>query len=144
MRITFSIVLVLLTIPLAAQDKQSIIADSLYATGNYTKAINAYATLGSQKAGMQIARAYNAIGNYEKAIIQYRSVLEKDTKQQLAQFELGKLLLKTNKAIAAQELFEVLIVENPFNPEYHYQLGEAIRARDDLDKSIPFIKKPLQ
>ena len=118
-------------------------ADSLYTSGNYTKAINAYATLGSQKAGMQIARAYNAIGNYDKAIAQYQAVLEKDAKQQLAAFELGKLLLKTNKMVAAQELFESLSISYPSNPEYHYQLGEAIRARDDMDKSIPFYKKAI-
>lgn len=120
------------------------LADSLYATGNYTKAINAYSELGTTKAGLQIARSYNAIGNYEKAIAQYSSVLEKDTKQQLAQFELGKLLLKTNKASKAQALFEVLSLENPMNSEYHYQLGEAIRAWDDMDKSIPHYKKAIQ
>ena len=119
------------------------IADSLYATGNYIQAINSYAALGTANAGIQIARAYNAIGNYQKAIAQYRGVLQKDFKQELAQFELGKLLLKTNKAFAAQELFEVLTVNNPANPEYHYQLGESIRARDDMDKSIQHYKQAI-
>lgn len=119
-------------------------ADSLYAIGDYTQAINAYAALGTTNASIQIARAYNAIANYEKAITQYRAVLEKDTKQQLARFELGKLLLKTNKAGAAQELFGVLSLENPLNPEYHYQLGEYFRASNDFDKSIPYYKNAIK
>lgn len=117
------------------------IADSLYATGNYTQAINAYAGLGTTNAGIQIARAYNAIGNYEKSVTQYRSVLKADDKQQLAQFELGKLLLKTNKGAQAQDLFYVLAQENPSNPEYHYQLGEAMQEQNNLDKSIPHYKQ---
>ena len=143
MRSVLLILLVLISLSLNAQKEQIILADSLYATGNYTKAINAYAELGTTKAGFQIARAYNAIGNYDKAIAQYQAVLKKDAKQQLVAFELGKLLLKTNKALAAKELFESLSITNPLNPEYHYHLGEAIRARDDMDKSIPFYKKAI-
>jgi len=122
------------------QSGTSSITDSLYATGNYTQAINAYAGLGTTNAWIQIARAYNTIGNYEKSVTQYRSVLAADDKQQLAQFELGKLLLKTNKALEAQKLFETLSLENPSNPEYHYQLGEALQEQNDLDKSIPHYK----
>ncbi len=138
-----SIFLVLVGIHVSAQNLSLKIADSLYATGNYTQAINAYAGLGTTNAGIQIARAYNAIGNYEKAIAQYSAVLEKDTKQQLAQFELGKLLLKSNKAKQAQDLFYVLAQENSTNPEYHYQLGEAIQEQDELDKSIAHYKNAI-
>lgn len=105
--------LVLSTIRLSAQQNQITAADSLYATGNYTRAINAYDKLGTVNAGLQIARAYNAIGNFEKAIAQYRAVLEKDSNLQLAAFELGKLLLKTNKGLAAKGLFERLSVGIP-------------------------------
>jgi len=140
---TLLIFLVLLGIHLSAQNPALKIADSLYATGNYTQAINTYAGLATTNAGIQIARAYNAIGNYEKSVTQYRSVLAADDKQQLAQFELGKLLLKTNKALEAQKLFETLSLENPSNPEYHYQLGEGLQEQNDLDKSIPHYKQAI-
>lgn len=73
-------------------------ADSLYTFGNYTKAINIYAEIGGDVAGLQIARSYNAIGNFEKAIIQYESLISANANNQLAQFELGKLLIKVNNS----------------------------------------------
>ncbi|WP_421823741.1 tetratricopeptide repeat protein [Flagellimonas oceanensis] len=59
-----------------AQTSALAVADSLYALGNYTSAINAYAKVGGKKSNLQIARAYNTIGNYDKAIAQYRAVLD--------------------------------------------------------------------
>lgn len=75
------------SLPAGRQVAALTIADSLYATGNYTKAINTYAKIGSQKSGLQIARAYNAIGNYEKAILQYESTIVKIPELQIARFE---------------------------------------------------------
>ena len=73
-------------------------ADSLYALGNYSAAINKYAKDGSKNAQQQIARAYHAIGNYEKAITQYEHLVRRDSLLQIARFELGKLYLKTKEA----------------------------------------------
>ena len=91
---------------------QSIImetADSLYAVGNYTKAINYYAEDGGENSGLQIARAYNAVGNYDKAIAQYQGVIEKHPEGQIAKFELGKLLLRDKQYEVAEKLFSQLI-----------------------------------
>ena len=74
-----------------AQSSASVIADSLYLTGNYTTAINEYTKVGDAKASLQIARAYNAIGNYDKSIAQYEAVLSSSPDLQIARFELGKL-----------------------------------------------------
>ncbi|MGC1516065.1 MAG: hypothetical protein WA810_10860 [Maribacter sp.] len=52
-----------------AQIPSAALADSLFALGNYTKAINEYAKIGDAAAGLQIARCYNVIGNYDKAIM---------------------------------------------------------------------------
>jgi len=73
------------------------VADSLYAIGNYTTAINEYAKVASPKAELQIARAYNAIGNYEKAMLQYENIVQKNESQELATYELGRLYLKLKK-----------------------------------------------
>ncbi|MFD0796370.1 tetratricopeptide repeat protein [Maribacter chungangensis] len=118
-------------------------ADSLYATGNYTKAINAYATLGTLRAGIQIARAYSAIGNMDKAIAQYQAVLEGDAKQQLAHFELGKLFLKSKAYDEARKSFQFLVSTAGDNPEYHYYLGEAYRNLEQAGSSLVSYKNAV-
>jgi tetratricopeptide (TPR) repeat protein len=119
-------------------------ADSLYASGNYTKAINVYASVGTVNAGIQIARAYNAIGNYDKAIVQYQVVLEQDAEQQLAQFELGKLLLKQKHFDNARKSFQQLVSAAGDNPEYHYYLGEAHRNLDQPSSSLVSYKNAVE
>lgn len=144
MRITLLTVIILLNTNLAAQDKEGVIADSLFATGNYTKAINAYASLGTVPAGLQIARAYNAIGNIDKAIAQYQAVLELDSEQQFARFELGKLLLKQKQFDDARKTFQLLVSIAGDNPEYHYYLGEAHRNLDQPSSSLVSYKNAIE
>jgi len=117
-------------------------ADSLFATGNYTKAINVYAKLGSPNAGLQIARAYNAKGNFQKAITQYESVVVR-AEMQISKFELGKLYLKTKQLDKARKLFTTLAANHPSNPEYHYYLGEAFRTLDQIPSSLVAYKKAI-
>jgi len=90
----YSIFLILFSFQAGAQTSALAVADSLYALGNYTSAINAYAKVGGEKANLQIARAYNAIGNYDKAIAQYTTIVDQNPEFELARFELGKLLFK--------------------------------------------------
>ncbi len=119
------------------------IADSMFTTGNYTKAINQYSKISTTTAGLQIARAYNAIGIYPKAIVAYEAVLQRDSTMQLARFELGKLLLKTNKPDAARKHFNQLVNMANDNPEYHYYLAEAFRELDQPSSSLVFYKKAV-
>lgn len=128
---------------LLAQSTTIILADSLYATGSYTKAINQYSKIGTTTAGLQIARAYNAISIYPKAIVAYEAVLQRDSTMQLARFELGKLLLKTNKPDAARKHFNQLVNMANDNPEYHYYLAEAFRELDQPSSSLVFYKKAV-
>lgn len=144
MRITLLSLILLLNTNLAAQEKDGVIADSLYAVGNYTKAMNTYATLGTLSAGLQIARSYNAIGNYDKAIAQYEAVLALDSGQQLARFELGKLLLKSKEYDGARQNFQQLVSIAGDNPEYHYYLGEAYRHLDRPGSSLVAYKNAVQ
>ena len=141
MRKSVAIILILLFAKVHSQSRSNIIiADSLYVTGNYTKAINQYAGDGSITSALQIARAYNAIGNYEKAIAQYQSVLTKETTLQIAKFELGKLYLKTNDFENAESLFLELIDIPNDNPEYHFYLGETYREQKKVGNSITSYK----
>src|SRR5690606_31216074 len=120
------------------------VADSLYALGNYTMAINEYAKEGSPNAELQIARAYNAIGNYDKALAQYENLSHKNGAFTLAKYELGKLYLKLKMPVKAAETFSQLIADNRFNPEYFYYRGEAMREMGRFDKGITAYKKAVQ
>lgn len=138
------IFLILFVAKAEAQSSTSAIADSLYATGNYTKAINFYAKEGSANALLQIARAYNAIGNFEKAIVQYKSVVEQNPDFQIASFELGKLLIKLEDYGEARKLFTKLVTTEKENPEYYYYLGEAFRELDQPASSLVAYKNAVE
>ena len=75
-----------------AQSSVLAIADSLYQSGNYSKAISYYQKMGALvKARLKIAKAYNSIGNYDKAIEVYETVVKNNNDLQIAQYELGRL-----------------------------------------------------
>ncbi len=120
------------------------LADSLYATGSYAKAINAYAGLGTTSAGLQIARAYRAIGNYEKALLQYEITVKDSPELQIASFELGKLLFQVKDFDAARKLFSKLVTINNQNPEYHYYLGEVYRELEQPASSLVGYKNAVE
>lgn len=120
------------------------IADSLYAIGNYTKAINYYAEARGANSSLQIARAYNSIGNFEKAITQYQSVVEQHPDWQIANFELGKLLLKAKEYDEARKLFSRLTASGNDNPEYHYYLGEAFQELEQPVSALIAYKKAVK
>lgn len=133
-----------LTLGVDAQSSSSKVADSLYATGNYTKAINHYAEAGGAISGLQIARAYNAIGNFEKAIVQYQSVVEQHPDWQIANFELGKLLLKAEEYDEARKHFTQLTASGKDNPEYQYYLGEVFQDLDQPASALTAYKKAVK
>jgi len=139
----FIFTLLLLQIKVEAQTSALAIADSLYTLGNYSKAINEYSKVGGLSAALQIARSYNAVGNYEKAITQYQYVVEEDVENQLAQFELGKLLLKVNRFDDAKPVFINLSNLNTTNPEFQFYLGEVNRHLDATDASLKQYKKAI-
>ena len=112
------------------------IADSLYAIGDYTNAINKYAEVGTSRSDLQIARAYNAMGNFDKSIMQYNHIIARDSTLQIATFELGKLNLKLKKPKEALVLFSKLTIKGGGNPEYLYYQGEAYRNLEEYEKSV--------
>lgn len=138
------IFLILFVAKAEAQSSASAIADSLYATGNYTKAINFYAEESSPNSSLQIARAYNAIGNFDKAIIEYKSVVEQNPDFQIASFELGKLLIKVEDYDEARKLFTKLTSVEKENPEYYYYLGEAFRELEQPASSLVAYKSAVE
>ncbi|WP_282074609.1 tetratricopeptide repeat protein [Maribacter aquivivus] len=126
-----------------AQTSASSVADSLYVIGNYSNAINEYSKVGGLSSALQIARSYNAVGNYEKAITQYQYIVEEDVDHQLAQFELGKLLLKVNRFEEAESVFTDLSILNEGNPEFQYYLGEVYKELNKADESLVHYKNAV-
>ncbi|MBU2974395.1 tetratricopeptide repeat protein [Zobellia sp. B3R18] len=143
MRVIVSIFLLVFCVTSEAQIATASVADSLFATGNYIKAINHYAEDGSITSTLQIARAYNAIGNYEKAISQYQNVLSQDATLQIAKFELGKLYLKTKDFTNAEALFLELTYAASNNPEYHFYLGETFREEKKTERGLASYKNAV-
>lgn len=136
--------MVLILFKVEAQSSTFTVADSLYLTGNYSEAINAYAHIGDETAKLKIARAYNAIGNYPKAILQYKDLLEQNPKAAIARFELGKLLLKTKQFELASIHFEHLINGNKENPEYWYYLGRTFQEIGEPLRALQPFKRAVQ
>jgi len=126
-----------------AQSSALVVADSLYATGNYTNAINYYAKNASSKASLQIARAYNAIGNYDKAIAEYEALVVKTPGLQIARFELGKLYVKVKRYDDGRKLFTGLVRDEANNPEYLYYQGECFRELEQVASSLVAYKKAV-
>ena len=126
-----------------AQTRAEAIADSLYATGDYIHAINAYSKVGNRASGLQIARAYKAVGNYDKAIKQYEALAAGNIDLQVVRFELGRLYSKTKRTHQARELFLSLSQNNADNPEYHYHLGAAYQDLGRTRESISSYKKAV-
>ncbi|MCM4167056.1 Lipopolysaccharide assembly protein B [Arenibacter antarcticus] len=127
-----------------AQTTSNTIADSLFATANYTLAINEYAKQGSPNAQLQIARAYNAIGNFDKALAQYISLVQSNQSLELAKYELGRLYLKLKHYTPAQAVFSQLIKKNDQNPEYFHYLGESLKELDHFPESITAYKQSVK
>ncbi len=112
-----------------AQSPALSIADSLYAAGNYSKALGTYQELPENAANvLQIARAYKALGNKALALKAYKQTLELDNNQVIAALEYGKLLMTRLKFKEADTVFQDLSLRYPDNPEYHYQRGRVLKA----------------
>ena len=119
-----------------AQSPALTYADSLYAVGNYSKAIHAYNQLPEISAStyLNIARSYKGLGNRKEALIHYKHATEKDTSRIVASVEYGKLLVASRKFQTADTIFSKLCQRFPENPEFFYQRGLALA---NIPRSIP-------
>lgn len=115
-----------------AQSSALAVGDSLYANGNYTKAIESFKKHDNLDAVYaKIAKAYLAIGNRGKALENYKLSAEANPENALIKFEYAKLLLASKKYEEASTIFEELIYIDYKNPNYHYQKGLALEKLKD-------------
>ncbi|GGH35817.1 hypothetical protein IA57_07075 [Mangrovimonas yunxiaonensis] len=116
-------------------------ADSLYALGNYNKAITLYKTQPpNAKTGSKIAAAYEALGHYDKALAYYKTSVQADSSKLLTRYKYAKLLAKTKKQTLAESEFKALISTDSLNPNYQYQLGLVYQQENDSLAMVAFKK----
>ncbi|MEM6516790.1 MAG: tetratricopeptide repeat protein [Bacteroidota bacterium] len=107
-------------------------ADSLFATGNYSKAISEYKTYDKQtEVYGKIARAFMAIGNYKEALNYYNLDIEAHPEDALSKYEFAKLLNRTKNFEEAISQFNELIRADSLNPNYRYEKGLALEKLKD-------------
>lgn len=129
MKKLFLVIIIAMISKVGAQAPALAVADSLYATGEYTQAITQYEKIKEPTARiwLQIARAYKGKGAKTAALNFYKKSLELNDKQPIAATEYGRLLLTKSKFKEADSVFTILSTRYPTNAEYHYQWGRALK-----------------
>ena len=119
---------------LNSQNNGLIYADSLYQTGNYSKAIEVYQSHPNKaEFNERIAKSYYALGNYGQALKHYDMALIDFPENALIRYDYAKLLSRTKKYDEAERQFEQLLEADNNNPNYHYEMGLVKeKQRDSL------------
>ena len=131
-RISLLLLLLLTSFKTKAQASVLNIADSLYANGHDTKAIENYKAYKNQpEVYDKIAKAYIAIGNYDEALNNYEAGILETPNDALIKYNYAKLLSKTKKYEKASKVFNDLIYVDYKNPNYHYELGLVLEKLKD-------------
>lgn len=116
-------------------------ADSLYARGNYAKAIEIYKTHQPIEAVYgEMAKAYMAIGNFDEASAHYELAVKAQPHNDLITFEYAKLLSRFNKTDNALAIFNDLSQKDESNPNYHYEIGLLLEKKMDTTAYHQFLK----
>ena len=116
-----------------AQTSALAIADSLYAVGNYSEAIEELERSDSKSEAvlLKLAQAQKASGNMVAALDNYRTVMKLNPKRVLTAVAYGKLLSSTGNLQEADSILSQLTVNHSMNAEFHYQLGLIREKRKD-------------
>jgi len=117
------------------------LADSLYALGNYSRAISYYKQLSkSEQQLFKLAKSYEALGNHPKAFYYYQKVISTYPKATLASYNYGKLLFNTSKYRKADSLFKNLSEGHPLHPNFIYYSG-LVKEKLNDSSAIFFFRK---
>ena len=138
----FSFIILITATKAGAQTSALATADSLYAVGNYSEAIEQLENIDPKSEAMhsRLAKAWEARGIYPKALDNYRIVLEKDPERVLTAVAYGKLLSKTGKIEEADSIFQSLAKKYPKNAAFHYQLGLIKEKQKDSTAMAYFFR----
>jgi len=89
---------------------------------------------------LQLGDIYKAQGNQDAALIQYRRAVSVQPSLREAHMALGELYLE-QKDILAIVAFRELVMLAPEDPDAHYYLGVALRARDRNDEATTLFEQ---
>lgn len=132
------IIILLISALADAQNASALrMGDSLFALGDYSKAIKWYED--AQHSEEKIAKAYLAMGNQTKALTYYEHVMTQENVDPLSQYNYGKLLLSSNRYSQADSVFRRLSRQHPKNPEFQYQLGLVKEKQSDSTAYQSFV-----
>ena len=107
-------------------------ADSLFATGNYSKAIEHYKAYNKpSEVYERIAKSYLALGNYDEALSNYSNALEAHPENVLLKFDYAKLLRSTKNYKESALFFDELVYADYKNSNYQYELGVTLENLND-------------
>ena len=109
-----------------------IVADSLYALGDYSSAIRMYKQVDqNEKQLLHIAKAYGALGNKVVSLQYYDEYIQNYSTGSAVQYEYAKLLANTGANQKADSIYKQLISKHPSNPNYYYQRGLLLEKTQD-------------
>lgn len=111
----FLLSIILLAAKAEAQTSALVIADSLYAVGNYTRAIETLKEISPQNNSIhgKLAKAYQAKGQLETAKDFYKKVLETNPERIVTAVDYAKLLVRTGDLVKADSVFSGLVKKYP-------------------------------
>ncbi|GHA43100.1 hypothetical protein GCM10007103_25410 [Salinimicrobium marinum] len=138
----FSLIIFITATKAEAQTSALAMADSLYAVGNYSGAIEQLETLDpkSDAVHSRLARAWEARGIFQKALENYRIVLEKNPDRLLSAVAYGKLLSQIGEFSEADSIFSRLANKYPKNATFHYELGLIKEKQKDSTAMTYFFR----
>ncbi|PJX20777.1 MULTISPECIES: tetratricopeptide repeat protein [Psychroflexus] len=145
MRISVLILFIFISQQVEAQTSTLVVADSLFAIGNYEKAIKIYESQSPIKAKtyQKIAAAQQARGLTSEALKAYQKAIEKDNNLTIVKSRYAKLLRQTKQFNKADSLYKNLINEFPENPNFHYQMGLVKQQLKD-STAVSYFHKTLE
>ncbi len=128
-----SILLLFLVLKVGAQTPTFVIADSLYAVGNYSEAIQQLENRENKTDATQLrlAKFHEANGDFNSAKIYYKFVLQQHPEKLLTAISYGELLVKAGDLRSADSLFQNLAKRHPNNASFQYQLGTIKEKQAD-------------
>jgi len=137
----FLVLFLILLCKAEAQSSALLIADSLYAYGEYSKSVVAYKPFENKPdVAIKMAKAYLAVGDTDKALFYYKKAVNTSPNNLLYAYDYAKLLSRAQKLEEAKAVFETLILANVNNPNYHYELGVVKQKQKDSTYLNDFLK----
>ncbi|TQD34799.1 tetratricopeptide repeat protein [Haloflavibacter putidus] len=145
MRITYLLFLFIIIPRVEAQTSTLVLADSLFAIGNYQKAIQLYKNQATISATVyqKIASAEKTRGNLTQALSAYKKAIAQEPNLLIAKANYGKLLRQTYQYKKADSVYTELIQKHPKNPDFHYQMG-IVKQRLKDTTAVHYFQKTIQ